>query len=118
MRSHFTLANGKMTLPDLTYNVPGAEIRLHGTYTLDDGALDFIGVAHTQATLSQLVGGWKGLLLKPADRFFKHDGKGAVIPIHISGTRQNPDFGIDLKRLKTTSPERPGDATPQPPPAP
>ncbi len=118
MQSHFTLATGEITLPDLTYNVPGAQIQLHGAYTLDGGALDFIGAAHTQATLSQMVGGWKGLLLKPADPFFKHGTAGAVIPIRIGGTRQSPDFGIDINGLKTTSPERPGDATPKPPPAP
>lgn len=107
MQGDFHLAGGVITLPDLQYNVPGAAIRLKGTYTLEGGALDFAGTARTQATVSQMVGGWKGMLLKPADRFFKRDGAGAEIPIHIRGTRTSPDFGIDLNRLKTTSPESP-----------
>lgn len=108
MQSHFTVARGEITLPDLTYTVPGVEIDLRGTYALDGGGLDFVGVAKTQATISQMVGGWKGMLLKPADRFFKRGGAGAAIPIRIGGTRQKPDFAIDLTRLQTTSPQRPG----------
>jgi hypothetical protein len=59
-----------------------------------------------------MVGGWKGILLKPADRFFKKDGAGTLVPIHIRGTRESPDFGVDLKRLKPTSPATPGVAQP------
>jgi hypothetical protein len=117
MEGRFSLAGGVLTLPDITYTVPGAAIALKGTYTLDGGELDFVGVARTQATVSQMVGGWKGMLLKPADRFFRKDGAGASIPIRISGTRQSPDFGVDLNRLKTTSPERPDAPGPQTTPA-
>lgn len=117
MEGRFNLAGGVLTLPDLAYTVPGAVIALKGTYTLDGGELNFVGVARTQATVSQMVGGWKGMLLKPADRFFRKDGAGASIPIHISGTRQSPDFGVDLNRLKTTSPERPDAPGPQPTPS-
>jgi hypothetical protein len=35
-------------------------------------------------------------LLKPADRFFKKNGAGTEIPIHIKGTRENPKFGFGL----------------------
>jgi hypothetical protein len=51
-----------------------------------------------QATVSQMVGGWKGILLKPADRFFKKNGAGAEVPIHINGTRDNPKFGLGTNR--------------------
>jgi len=65
-----------------------------------------------QATSSKMVGGWKGFLLKPADRFFKKDGAGTQVPVHVDGNYKNPDFGVDLNRMKTTSPERPDQATP------
>jgi hypothetical protein len=107
MQGDFQMAHGVITLPALQYTVPGAQIQLKGTYTVDGGDLDFVGTARTQATVSEMVGGWKGMLLKPADRFFRKDGAGAQIPIHIGGTREHPDFGIDLDRLKTTSPQRP-----------
>ena len=47
-----------------------------------------------------MVGGWKGLLISPADRFFKKDGAGTEVPIHIEGSREEPKFGIDFDRMK------------------
>jgi hypothetical protein len=108
MQSDFTMAGGVITLPDLKYTVPGAEIDLNGTYGVDGGALDFAGTAKTQATISQLVGGWKGMLLKPADRLLKKDGAGMEVPIHIDGTPESPKFGIDFDRMKHTTPATPG----------
>jgi len=55
-----------------------------------------------------MVGGWKGALLKPADRFFKKDGAGAVIPIYISGTKDKPQFGFDSEHRNSTHPQRAG----------
>jgi hypothetical protein len=108
MQGSFQMASGLITLPDLIYTVPGATIQVKGTYGVEDGALDFAGTAQLQATVSELVGGWKGLLLKPADRFFKKDGAGTEVPIRVSGTRQDPKFGVDFGRMKGTSPETPG----------
>jgi AsmA-like C-terminal region len=109
MQSDFHVANAVVTLPDLQYTVPGAVIQLKGTYALDGGALDFIGTARMQATISQMVGGWKGLLLKPADKLFEKNGAGTQVPVHVGGTRDNPDFGIDFNRMKTTSPQSPAE---------
>jgi hypothetical protein len=100
MRGSFQLAGGVVTLPALDYTVPGAKIQLKGTYGLVGGALDFAGTAKMEASVSKIVGGWKGLLLSPADRYFKKDGVGTEIPIHIEGTRENPKFGIDFARMR------------------
>jgi hypothetical protein len=108
MESDFQMANGIITLPDLKYTVPGAEIDVAGKYGVDGGTLDFQGTARMQATVSQMVGGWKGFLLKPADRFFKKDGAGTEVPIHISGTREDPKFGVDFDRMKHSHPQTPG----------
>jgi len=107
MQGRFQMANGVIALPDLKYTVPGAEISLNGTYGID-GTLHFDGTARMQATVSQMVGGWKGFLLKPADRFFKKGGAGALVPIKIRGTRENPEFGVDFGRMGGTHPETPG----------
>jgi hypothetical protein len=103
MEGDFELSGGVVKLPALTYSVPGAIIQLNGTYGVDGGALDFTGYAKTQATVSQMVGGWKGLLLKPLDRYLKKDGAGTELPIHIRGTRAQPEFGIDFNRMKGSS---------------
>ncbi len=100
MESSFQLAGGVITLPALDYAVPGAKIELKGTYGLEGGALNFDGTAKMDASVSKMVGGWKGLLLKPVDRHFKKEGAGTEIPIHIEGTREEPKFGIDFDRIK------------------
>jgi hypothetical protein len=96
MTGDFSMDDGVLTLPNIVYMVPGAEIDMQGTYTVDGGGLSFKGAAKMQATVSQMVGGWKGLLLKPADRFFKKDGAGTKIGVHVDGTREDPHFGIDF----------------------
>ncbi len=96
MQSNFTMDNAVISLPNLVYTVPGAEIDLSGNYDEDGGGLDFKGDAKMQATVSQMVGGWKGALLKPMDRFFKKDGAGTRVRIHVDGTRQEPHFGVDF----------------------
>ena len=107
MQGDFKIAGGVITLPSLTYMVPGARIELKGAYGLEGGALDFTGTAKMQATVSQMVGGWAGVLLKPADRFFKKDGAGTQVPIRIQGTREQPKFGLDFGRKKNSGAAQP-----------
>ena len=100
MKGQFIMAHGKLNFPTLTYNLPGAEVRLMGVYSLDGQQFDFHGNVQTQAKLSQMVANrWKSLLLKAVDPFFTKDGKGAQIPVTIQGTRSEPKFGLDLKHL-------------------
>jgi len=101
MKGDFEMGGGAIALPALDYTVPGAKIELAGSYGLEDGALNFAGTAKLDAPVSKVVGGWKGLLLKPADRYFKKGGAGTEVPIHIEGTREAPKFGIDFGRMKT-----------------
>ncbi len=109
MRGDFQMGGGVITLPSLTYSVPGATIQLKGTYGVEGGALDFAGSAKMDATVSQMVGGVLGALLKPANRFFSKDGAGTEVPIHISGTREDPKFGIDFGRMGRSAPAAPGE---------
>jgi len=103
MHGSFQVAGGVLSLPALDYTVPGAEIQLKGTYGLEGGALSFAGSAKMQATVSKMVGGWKGFLLKPVDRYLKKDGAGTEVPIHIEGTREEPEFGIDFGGLTVSA---------------
>ena len=107
MQSDFQMVNGFISLPNLEYKVPGAEIDLSGTYGVNGGTLDFKGTAKMQATVSQMVGGWKGMLLTPLDPFFKKGGAGTAVPVVIGGTRKEPHFTVDFGKLKKTSPQRP-----------
>jgi hypothetical protein len=113
MVSDFQMVDGTITLPDLNYTVPGATIRVDGTYAIDGGAINFTGTAGMDATVSQMLGGFLGVLAKPADRFFKKNGAGTEVPFHVTGTKDNPSFGIDFKLMKKNF-ARP--STPQPGP--
>jgi hypothetical protein len=103
----FNLNGGVLIIPSVTYTVPGADIHMHGTYRTNGETLDFTGTAKMHATLSKMVGGWKGFLLKPVDRFFRKDGAGTEIPIYIAGTRDNPKFGYNSGGGGGTHPQRP-----------
>jgi hypothetical protein len=96
MNGQFDLAGGKLRLPKLVCTVPGAEIRLAGVYTLDGREFDFTGHARMQASISSIVGGWKGKLLMPLDPFLSKHGAGTEIPIKITGTNANPHFGLNF----------------------
>ncbi len=91
----FSLADRKLTLPQLVCNVPGTEIDLAGTYTLDGRQFDFAGTARMDASVSSMVGGWKGALLRPVDPLFARHGVSTEIPIRITGTESKPH--IELK---------------------
>jgi AsmA-like C-terminal region len=107
LRGRFTLAGGVLRLPDLSFQVPGASISLSGTYALASSALNFHGKLRMQASVSQAVGGFKSIFLKPFDALFRKKGAGAVVPIRITGTRQHPDFGVDIGRIIKTPDARP-----------
>ena len=93
----FTLKHTVMTLPKLSFAIPGARILLSGSYDLRQERLDFLGTVRLQATVSQTVTGVKRYLLKPLDPLFRRDGAGTVLPIHIGGTRNDPAFAVQVK---------------------
>src|SRR6185437_13462092 len=96
MRGNFTLDDSRLTITGLRYDVPGADIAMSGTYTLDGNQVNFHGTARLKAKLSQMVSGWwKSLLLKPVDPFFSKHGAGTEVPIQITGTRNDLHFGLD-----------------------
>jgi hypothetical protein len=101
MQGHFVLANSQVTFSSLSFSVPGATVQLQGTFGLLSQALDFHGTLRLQAKVSQITTGIKSLLLKPVDPFFEGKGAGTVLPIRITGTREEPSFRLEIgKALK------------------
>ena len=96
MSADFVLGHGQMTATDVNYSVPGALVQLNGVYSMDGNLFEFKGHVRTAATASQMVGGWKGLLLKPVDRFLKKDGAGLQLPIEVTGTEGDVHFGLAM----------------------
>jgi AsmA-like C-terminal region len=100
LSGEFHLAEAALDLPNLRYEIPGVHIQLAGTYTLDGAKFRFAGTADMQATVSRMVGGWRGLLLMPFDRILQKNGAGTEVPFKIDGTRSAPQFGLDFDRFK------------------
>ena len=67
-----------------------------GDYGLDGKEFDFRGKARLDAKVSQMMTGWKSILLKPVDPFFSKDGAGTEVPIQITGTQSEPHIGLDF----------------------
>jgi hypothetical protein len=105
MRGEFSLNDGVARFRTLTFEVPGAAVDLTGDYGLRSEQLNFAGTLSMQATISEAAGtgGVKGALLKAVDPLFKKPGHGAVVPIKIHGTREKPEFGLDVKSLRIGS---------------
>ncbi|HEV2578490.1 MAG TPA: hypothetical protein VGU25_14900 [Acidobacteriaceae bacterium] len=96
MSASFSLNHGLVDVHDLHYQIPGALVLLNGVYSTDGNLFEFKGHVRTDATASQMVTGWKSVLLKPVDRFLKKDGAGVQLPISISGTEGDVHFGLAL----------------------
>jgi hypothetical protein len=97
LRGNFTLDNRIITLRQARFAVPGASFAFDGTYTLQNEALEFHGTLRMDAKLSQTMSGYKSILLRPFDPFFRKN-QGTQLPIKISGTRNDPSFGLDFHR--------------------
>ena len=98
LRGSFRLKDGRMTLRSLSFSVQGAEVRLAGGYDVRSGRLDFKGELRLQARASRTQTGWKSLVLRLFDPLLDGDGAGTVLPISITGTRDQPKFSADIKR--------------------
>ena len=92
--ANISIEHGVMSLSDLRYTVPGALVLLNGVYSMDGKLFEFKGHVRTEATASEMVTGWKSLLLKPVDRFLQKNGAGLELPIEVSGTEGEVHFGL------------------------
>jgi hypothetical protein len=96
LSAKFFLKDGVVHLARLSFEVPGAQIRLAGNFNLNSSAVDMRGDFQMHATLSETQSGFKALLLKPLDRFFEKDGAGFELPLSITGTRDHPAIGVSV----------------------
>jgi len=95
----FKLRNGRVAIPHVTFDIPGSAVRLSGTYDLVSEQIDFAGTVFTDAKISEMTTGVKSLLLKPVDLLFNKEDGGSAIPVKITGTRNQPAFGLDKGRV-------------------
>jgi hypothetical protein len=96
--ARFSMDDGAITLRDVAYRVPGAAISMQGVYRLDSGSLDFAGTARLSASVADTQTGVKHFLLKPFNPLFRKRGAGTRLAIKVSGTVDQPKFGLDIGR--------------------
>jgi AsmA-like C-terminal region len=97
MNGVFQLDNAVIHFNQLSFGIPGAKLDMAGDYGLDTDAVAMTGSVKLQATVSQMVTGWKRWALKPVDKFFEKDGAGTFLHFHVGGTSKKPQFGLDLR---------------------
>jgi hypothetical protein len=98
LAGRFVLENSALRFSSLSFGVPGAQVQLAGTYDLRTEQMNFTGELLTDATLAQMTSGFKSLLARLAQPFFRRKGGGSKFPIRISGPREKPSFGLDVKK--------------------
>jgi hypothetical protein len=98
LSGQFHLTDGLLTFSELTFAVPGAAVTLSGSYHLRDEQMAFAGNLLLDATLPDTMRGWRSLLARAVQPFFRRPGGGSQLPIRISGPRARPVFGLDVRR--------------------
>ncbi len=88
--------DGTANFANLSFTVPGAHSRMHGTYNLINYQIDMRGRIRVDTKISNTTNGGKAVLLKMMDPFFHKKRQGEVLPVRISGTYEHPSFGLDL----------------------
>jgi hypothetical protein len=96
----FVLDDGVLAIPAVSFDVPGAVVELKGQYALRRETLAFAGELEMDAKLSQTTTGFKSFLLRAVDPLFRRGGR-TVVPIRITGPRNEPSFGLDVRRVFT-----------------
>jgi len=102
MTVDFSLANALLLVPSLNYQVPGGNAQMHGAYSVNGSAFQFLGHISTDASPSQMVTGWKSALLTPFDPLFRKHGKGLDLPVSISGVKNDVHYGLAMHNVDET----------------
>ena len=92
----FSQADAVMTIPQLDYQMPGAQVTMTGHIELVGSRYEFHGKVRTAATASQMTTGWKSLLLIPFDGLLKKNGAGVELPIQMTGVGSAYDLRLDF----------------------
>jgi hypothetical protein len=113
LKGQVRLDHGISTFTELSFGVPGASARLHGTYNIIEHRIDLHGQMQVDTQISKTTTGMKSLLLKIMDPFFKKRHRGEVVPVHLGGTYEHPQYGLDLDKDKKEGQKAKGSSNPK-----
>ncbi len=111
LRGQVQLTRGVAQFTDLRFGIPGARARMQGTYNVLNYKIDLHGRMRVDTKIAKTETGFKSLMLKMMDPIFKKKKKGEVVPVHITGTYEKPQFGLDLTHPQDKDPVRPADTS-------
>ena len=91
---------GVARFSNLTFNVPGADAQLWGTFSLVNYNSDLHGKLITRGSVSKAAPGIKSLFVKLISPFFKRDKKAKVVPFKITGPYGHTNVSLDFDQHK------------------
>jgi hypothetical protein len=100
LEGHGAAVNGTATVSNLSFTIPGAKARIHGTYSLIDYKIDLHGTSLTTGNPSEATRGFKSLLVKVISPFFRKKHAAKVVPFKITGSYSKVNLSLDLGRRK------------------
>ncbi len=98
MQGHFQMNGGAVEFSNLSFELEGASALLNGSYQLASQKLDLHGQVWMAAKVSQTTTGVKAFFLKAVDPFFRSKRGGSLVPVKITGTRSDPEFGLNVAK--------------------
>jgi hypothetical protein len=90
------LSGGLAQVADLDFGIPGAHARMHGSYNIVNHRVGLHGRMRVDTRISKTSSGFKALMLKVMDPIFRKKKQGEVVPVHILGTYEKPQLGLDI----------------------
>jgi AsmA-like C-terminal region len=97
LKGQVKLVDAVAHFSELSFSIPGAQAEMHGTYAVTEPErINLHGQMRVETRISKTTSGVKSFILKVIDPIFKKKKKGEIVPVHILGTYDKPDFGLDL----------------------
>jgi hypothetical protein len=104
LNGNIQVRNGIAAVSNGSFQVPGADVAVHGTYDLLNRRVNLHGTLDTRGNLSDTASGFKALVVKAITPLFKKRGSTRIVPFEITGsygsTTVKIDWKKDLARLK------------------
>lgn len=97
VRGRAVFRDGTITFRNSSISAPGVLANLGGTYGLIDKQVALRGVLHTTGDLADTTSGFKAIVLKVIQPFFKKKDKVKTIPFKITGTFQDAKISLARK---------------------
>lgn len=98
LKGHGTAVDGIATLSNVSFAIPHAKARMHGTYNLLNYRVDLHGTLLTSGDPSQATRGFRSLMMKVITPFLKRKHTAKVVPFKITGSYQKVDTSLDMGR--------------------